>query len=203
MNKYIILIAGVPASGKTSFAKYLKEKLSIPVVSKDQIKELLFDSVGFKSRTEKVKLGAASMNIVIYFAENCMQAGESLIIENNFVEADKAIINKLLNKYKYNVITVLFGGDLKEIYKRFLERDLSPTRHRGHVINTAYPEPNGVKTPYVVPMTEKQFISCMINEGVRDFSINENTIHVDTTDFSKVSYDQVLEQIQEIINQIK
>lgn len=199
MDKYIILVAGVPASGKTTFSEYLNDKLHVPVVSKDQLKELLFDSVGFNSRAEKVKLGVASMNILMYFAERCMEAGESLIIENNFIETDKTMINKLINKYDYNAITVLFEGDLKVIYKRFIERDSSPTRHRGHVINTVYPEPESVRTPYVIPMTEDGFINRMINEGMSSFSMNENTIYVDTTDFSKVSHDAILEQIQKVI----
>ena len=50
---YCILVAGIPASGKSFFADYLANDLSIPLISKDQIKELLFDAVGFRSREEK------------------------------------------------------------------------------------------------------------------------------------------------------
>lgn len=41
-------------------------KLRLPVISKDKIKELLFDAVGFQSRTEKEKLGFTSMEIMYY-----------------------------------------------------------------------------------------------------------------------------------------
>ena len=37
------------------------ERLTLPVISKDNIKELLFDNVGIQSREEKFKLGFASM----------------------------------------------------------------------------------------------------------------------------------------------
>ena len=38
-------------------AEVIAEELKLPVISKDTIKELLFDNVGFQSREEKVKLG--------------------------------------------------------------------------------------------------------------------------------------------------
>ena len=47
---YCILITGIPASGKTTLAEYIAKELQIPMFSKDQMKELLFDEVGFHSR---------------------------------------------------------------------------------------------------------------------------------------------------------
>ena len=37
------------------------------MISKDGIKELLFDDVGFNSREEKVKLGVASTSIMNFY----------------------------------------------------------------------------------------------------------------------------------------
>ena len=45
MKPYIILIAGVPASGKTAYARHVAEKLHIPFIGKDNIKEKLYDSL--------------------------------------------------------------------------------------------------------------------------------------------------------------
>ena len=61
---YCILVTGIPASGKSTLAAFLAKKLNIPVFSKDHIKELLFDSVGFHSREEKVRLGTAAMEMM-------------------------------------------------------------------------------------------------------------------------------------------
>lgn len=49
---YCILITGIPAAGKSTMAEFLSHKLAFPVISKDKIKELLFDDVGFNSREE-------------------------------------------------------------------------------------------------------------------------------------------------------
>ena len=49
---YCILVAG-----KSTMAEVMSERLKLPVISKDSIKELSFDNVGFRSRAEKVNLG--------------------------------------------------------------------------------------------------------------------------------------------------
>ena len=51
---YCILVAGMPASGKSTIAVRISESLGIPMLSKDSIKEVLFDDLGFHSRAEKV-----------------------------------------------------------------------------------------------------------------------------------------------------
>lgn len=53
-------------------ANRLGKELNLPVISKDTIKELMFDYIGFQSRAEKVKLGTASMEIMYYMAGQLM-----------------------------------------------------------------------------------------------------------------------------------
>ena len=65
---YCILVAGIPASGKSTIAVRISESLGIPMLSKDSIKEVLFDDLGFHSRAEKVQLGTAAMHILYYAA---------------------------------------------------------------------------------------------------------------------------------------
>ena len=64
MKSCCILVTGIPASGKSTMAKYLSKELGIPMFSKDEIKERLFDTLGFQSREEKVRLGVAAMEIM-------------------------------------------------------------------------------------------------------------------------------------------
>lgn len=82
---YCILVAGIPASGKSTMAEFLAERLGIPALSKDKIKELMYDSIGFQSREEKVRLGIASMNIMYYMAEQMMKCGQPFIPLESFV----------------------------------------------------------------------------------------------------------------------
>ncbi|EKQ56043.1 MULTISPECIES: AAA family ATPase [unclassified Clostridium] len=198
---YIILIAGMPASGKTTFAKRLSEELQIPMVSKDEIKEILFDTVGFHSREEKVALGVGSMNIMYLFAESLMRTNKLIILENNFENISKPKLQELINKYHCTPITVLFDGDMKTIYNRFIERDKSPTRHRGHVVNTEYPE--SINSNSISPQIKfEDFQKTFEERGIRHFNISDDTIKIDTTDFDKVNYGDIINQIKNKIGML-
>lgn len=196
----VILIAGIPAAGKSTFAKYISEKLGVPWVSKDSIKEILFDNIGFKSRAEKVTLGVAGTEIMYYFAVSLLKQNRPIILENNFEESTKPGLLNLINKYNCKPLTIRLTGDLNIIYKRFVERDKSPERHRGHVVNTCYPECGNTD---VVPTMSFENFKKMINErGIIDFQVGENVIEVDCTDFSKIPYEDIIKKINSYITEV-
>lgn len=190
---YCILITGIPASGKSSMADFLTEKLRLPVISKDRIKELMYDVIGFQSREEKVKLGVAGMNIMYYMAEQLMRCRQPFILENNFENISRDGLLDILEKYSYKAITITLTGDYEKIYQRFLERNDSPERHRGHVVNDRYPElkrNNGMQ-----PIPYENFVSGIVNRGMDKFVANGPHIILDTTDFSRIDYDGLLGRI--------
>ena len=80
----------MPASGKSTIAVRISESLGIPMLSKDSIKEVLFDDLGFHSRAEKVQLGTAAMHILYYAAAQLMKVGKPFILENNFNQEGNA-----------------------------------------------------------------------------------------------------------------
>ena len=178
-----ILVAGFPATGKSTLAAALSKELGIPMFSKDSMKELLYDTVGFRSRADKVALGEGSMEILYYCAGQVLSLGQSVILENNFENASKSGLQALLRRYPCQVVTLRLTGDLHVIYQRFLQRDTSPLRHRGHVVNTCYPEPPGPRPPYV-PMPFEQFVEGFRARGMDTFDVGGHCITVDTTDFS-------------------
>ena len=75
-----ILVGGMPASGKSHLVRRLSQSLGLPMFSKDDIKERLFDAVGFRGRAEKVALGVGAMEILYYAADQVMAAGGSVIL---------------------------------------------------------------------------------------------------------------------------
>lgn len=194
---YCILMAGMPASGKSTMAKAIAEKWKLPVISKDSIKEFLFDNIGFQSRTEKVNLGIASMEIMYYIAEQLMKAGQPFILENNFENSSECGIKTLLKKYQYSALTITLTGDYKEIYRRFHERDISPDRHRGHVVNDCFPEkkehsPEEIKAASI---SYEAYVNSVKQRGFDDFFVGNKQIKVDTTDFSKIDMEELFSQI--------
>jgi predicted kinase len=195
---YCILVTGIPAAGKSTMAKVVSEKLKLPVISKDTIKELLFDNVGFQSRTEKVKLGIASMEIMYYVASQLMKAGQPFILENNFEYSSEQGMKSLLEKYQYSVLTITLTGDYKVIYQRFLERENSPDRHRGHVVNDCYPEKkeNNMKTLKAKTISYKNFVCGIEKRGFDAFCVDGRQIKVDITDFSTINMEELFSRIE-------
>ena len=191
-------MTGIPAAGKSTMAKVVSEKLKLPVISKDTIKELLFDNVGFQSRTEKVKLGIASMEIMYYVASQLMKAGQPFILENNFEYSSEQGMKSLLEKYQYSVLTITLTGDYKVIYQRFLERENSPDRHRGHVVNDCYPEKkeNNMKTLKAKTISYENFVCGIEKRGFDAFCVDGRQIKVDITDFSTINMEELFSRIE-------
>ncbi len=200
---YCILVAGIPASGKSTLSKQLADRMSIPVLSKDEIKEILFDRIGFRSRSEKVNLGAAAMDMMYYSAEQMMKAGIPFILENNFEHSSMAGLVSLLEKYRCRALTVTLTGDYRTIYRRFVERNISTDRHRGHVVNDCYPEmqPHTDAELLASTISFEQFAEGIKARGFDEFSAGSERIIVDTTDFSKVDPDELAVQIKRWINE--
>jgi len=75
---------------------------------------------------------------------------------------------------------VLFDGDVEVIHQRFLARDTTAERHQGLVSINYYGD---------FEFFKKATKSC------RDFDYGDIRIIVDSTDFSKVSYDEIIAQV--------
>lgn len=77
-------------------------------------------------------------------AARLMVCNQPFILENNFESHSVPGLVKILEDHYYRAVTVRLTGDYEKIYQRFLERDRSGKRHRGHVVNDCYPE-NSIK----------------------------------------------------------
>ncbi len=185
-NKNIIIITGELASGKTSYGRKISQELKLPFFSKDEIKEILFDSVNNINSDyyAKQKVGAHSYAILYYIMEMQMKVGMSLIVESNFTKESADIIKKLINKYNYNSITLRFEGDLQILHKRFLKRENSSERHKGLVSNGMFDDFENFKKTAIKS---------------KEFKINDNEILIDTTNFSDINFNDIIKNIQDNI----
>ncbi|HWS64347.1 MAG TPA: AAA family ATPase [Steroidobacteraceae bacterium] len=65
----LMIILGCPASGKTTLARRLAAELTVPILSKDDIKEALFDVLGFADRERSRRLSDACFAAQLRMAE--------------------------------------------------------------------------------------------------------------------------------------
>lgn len=130
MNR-LIIITGDLASGKSTLAFTLSNKIHITCLSKDKMKEILSDDIGFTNRAENVRLSHGAVNEMIYCFEQSAKVGADMILEANFHTMELALLSRLVNKYNYQACLIYVTGDKKLLYERFLQR--VPTRHRAHL----------------------------------------------------------------------
>ena len=191
----LCLVSGAPACGKTTLARRLSQALSWPMAAKDEIKERLFDEVGFASRAEKVRLGQAAGRILLYFGARQLACGQSCILESNFSHADRPALEALAARWAAPLLTVRLRCQPDVLYRRFVARDQDASRHRGHVVNDRFPAPPGPR-PYAPPMDEAEFHRRMAASGILDFGLGR-VIPVDTTDFATLDFAALAAQIKE------
>ena len=91
------------------------------------------------------------------------------------------------------MLTVLFDGQTDAVYARFVQRDRSPGRHRGHVVNDRYPETTPQRE--VKSLDFEAFERSIEQRGYRRFSIGTRIV-VDCTDPTSIDVDALAEQIQ-------
>lgn len=192
----VIILAGMPASGKTTISSKLSETFGYPILEKDVIKEELFDTIGFDNHDEKQQIDVAATAILLRSMDSLLQSGTSLICVNNFRTADKPQLMRLLEKHNCRCVTVFLGGDSDVFYKRYVERDRTHSRHLGHATHDHYPPRKGEK-PDETPLTREQFAEKYESQGMADFRIDGPRIDVDATYPERIDIQKLIAAIRE------
>ncbi len=193
----LIIIAGMPSAGKTTLARKLSEKFGYPILEKDEMKEMLFDHLGYADRVEKRKLDYASNAILLQTTEKLLQKDVSLIIVNNFRSDAAETVQAMISRCGCKCVNVFLGGDADVFYQRYVERDKLKLRHQGHTFIDRYPPLPGDDVNR--SMTRQDFADIFEKQGMAEFKIEGTRIDVDATYPEKVDTDALIAQIKEAL----
>lgn len=132
--KKLLLLTGELASGKSTLAQAILDAHPMLGVTKDRMKELLADTVGFRDRAENRILSDAVFSTMHYLFLQAADASLPLLLESNFRQHELDLLYEEAERLGYSVLTVCLTGDLSVLHRRFLERAASGTRHRAHLM---------------------------------------------------------------------
>ena len=182
----IIILAGMPATGKSTLAAKLQEKFGYPILEKDYIKEGLFDTLGFSCYAEKRALDVAANEVLLRWMNAMIEVGQPMIIDNNFDQQSAAKLKKLLQEHPCKCVTVFMNGLTAEAFPKGL-------RHLGHAMQTHYPPLEGEDTTF--HMTREGFDQRFLHLGMHELSWGGEKILVDATILENIDAEAIIEEI--------
>ena len=130
----VFVITGLPATGKTTLARALARALSIPLLSKDCIKEPLLDVLGAPDRSASRRLSDASFAVLFALAGQQLQTAGSVVLEGNFRpgEQEAALCALMAAHAAQGCIQVLCRAPEPLRQERLRARAADAARHPGH-----------------------------------------------------------------------
>lgn len=129
----LVIVSGAPASGKTTLARQLAHALTLPMISRDAIKEALFDTLGWRDRARSRELGDSSSRVMFVLLAEALTAGADCIAEGTFrPSSTTAGFRTLLDAVSPRTVQVHCTAEPDVLIERFSARMGSSDRHPGH-----------------------------------------------------------------------
>ena len=193
----LIVIAGLPATGKTTLAGKIAKAFDLPILEKDEIKEEMFDTFGYDNLEIRRTMDLAANAILLRCTEKILRAGKSLLIVNNFDKDMSGRVQEILDRTGCKCALVFLSGDGDVLHRRYVERDRRNLRHRGHTLIPRYPVQPG--DPPAPDMTREFFAERFEKYGMAEFSLNAPRIDLDATYPETVDVDSLIGQLKEML----
>lgn len=193
----LIIVAGLPATGKTTLAKKIAAAFHLPVLEKDEIKEEMFDTFGYDNLQVRRTMDLAANGVLLRCTENILKTGQSLLIVNNFDKDMSGRVQEMLDRVECKCALVFLSGDGDVLHRRYVERDRKGLRHPGHTLIPRYPVQPG--DPPAPDMTREFFAERFEKLGMAEFRLNAPRIDLDATYPERVDVDALIGQLKELL----
>jgi predicted kinase len=174
----LVIVSGLPATGKSSLAEALRDALGWPLFTKDRFKELLYDvadrGASPFTRDDSRVIGQQSIALLSHVARELLESGDSCILEANYIpEYAPADLAPLLALADGKQVHCSIPDDL--VLERYRERAKAGERHPVHVDEGA----------------EAELAERIAGGGGRALPIDAALLEVDATDGFKPGIEEI------------
>lgn len=201
MKKYLILLAGSPATGKTYLINEIKKVLpELFVITPDEGKEILADSVGFNTLAEKAALEQRVWQFYYGVLDLYMKAGKRVILsEYPFSQKQAPQLAAMAEKYEYQVITIRLIADFEVLWQRRKVRDVAADRHLSHIMtHYHFGDQLADRTQADALITKEAFRQIIKDRAYHQFQLGE-LVEFDVSYYEKVDYQPFIQSLKERI----
>jgi hypothetical protein len=142
------------------------------VITKDDIKERLFDSLGWSDRDWSRRLGVATFPLLYYFVERQLEARLSVVVEANFEERYAGPAFRAIHeRFPFRSLQIYCTAPASLLLDRYAQR----VRHPGHVDQVVLDEVR----------------SGLEEDRWRPLDIGGRTVSIETASFSEPELQQL------------
>ena len=121
----LVVVTGMPSSGKTTIAEGLAQRARLPLIAKDDIKEALYDTLGADDVAASERLGTAAYAVLFALARSLLAAGVPVVLEANFFRDQEPSFAALP---AHRLLQLHCDAPLETLLDRYANR----SRHPGH-----------------------------------------------------------------------
>ncbi|HEX2179669.1 MAG TPA: AAA family ATPase [Actinomycetota bacterium] len=178
----LVVVTGPPGAGKTSIARPLAVRLGLPLFCKDDLKEILFEALGWGDRATSRSYSDAAYEILFHLTEQELAARRSLMIEANFRPETATRLGAIGRSHPFFAVQIRCFAARPVLEARLTRRAHEPLRHPGHVDSETVSE-----------------LDAMLASG-QALALGGPVLEVDTTGPEPVDCDELAQRVKALID---